>query len=92
MHDMQYNGCMQTTLRIDDALYREAKAEAARSGITVTQFIEEALRLRLESGGPEHLRERESIRRRDELMEGLLRATAHFRVGPKPSREEMHER
>ena len=38
---------MQTTLRIDDALYREAKAEAARQGVTMTRFIEEALELRL---------------------------------------------
>ncbi|WP_299430419.1 toxin-antitoxin system HicB family antitoxin [uncultured Meiothermus sp.] len=39
---------MQTTLRINDALYRKAKAEAARQGITLTQFLEEALRLRLQ--------------------------------------------
>ncbi len=38
---------MQTTLRIDDHLYREAKAEAARQGVTMTRFIEEALELRL---------------------------------------------
>lgn len=38
---------MQTTLRIDDKLYREAKAEAARQGKTITRFIEEALELRL---------------------------------------------
>jgi hypothetical protein len=38
---------MQTTLRIDDELYRKAKAEAARQGITLTRFIEEGLRLRL---------------------------------------------
>ncbi|RIH84972.1 toxin-antitoxin system HicB family antitoxin [Calidithermus roseus] len=39
---------MQTTLRINDELYRKAKAEAARQGITLTQFLEEALRLRLQ--------------------------------------------
>ena len=39
---------MQTTLRVDERLYREAKAEAARQGKTMTRFIEEALRLRLE--------------------------------------------
>lgn len=39
---------MQTTLRIDDRLYREAKAEAARQGVTLTRFLEEGLRLRLE--------------------------------------------
>ncbi len=38
---------MQTTLRIADEVYRQAKAEAAREGITLTRFIEEALALRL---------------------------------------------
>ena len=38
---------MQTTLRIRDDLYREAKAEAAREGITLTRYIESALSLRL---------------------------------------------
>lgn len=38
---------MQTTLRIESSIYREAKAEAAREGLTITRFIEEALRLRL---------------------------------------------
>jgi len=41
---------MQTTLRIDDELYREAKAEAARQGVTLTRFLEEGLRLRLQKG------------------------------------------
>lgn len=39
---------MQTTLRLNDVLYREAKTEAVREGITITNFIEDALRLRLE--------------------------------------------
>jgi hypothetical protein len=43
---------MQTTLRIDDHLYREAKAEAARSGLSLTRFLEEGLRLRLEKKMP----------------------------------------
>jgi hypothetical protein len=38
---------MQTTLRLDDQLYREAKAEAAREGLTLTRFLEEGIRLRL---------------------------------------------
>ena len=41
---------MQTTLRIDDQLYREAKAAAAREGVTITRFIEESLKLRLHRG------------------------------------------
>lgn len=44
---------MQTTLRIDDRLYREAKAEAARTGMSLTRFLEEGLRLRLEKKLPE---------------------------------------
>jgi hypothetical protein len=42
---------MQTTLRIDDELYRKAKSEAARQGVTITRYIEEALKLRLRQGG-----------------------------------------
>lgn len=38
---------MATTLRINEAIFREAKAEAARSGITLTRFIEDSLRQRL---------------------------------------------
>lgn len=43
---------MQTTLRVDDRLYREAKAAAARAGVSLTRFIEEGLRLRLEKQMP----------------------------------------
>lgn len=38
---------MQTTLQIDDAIYREAIAAAERKGVTLMEFIEEALRLML---------------------------------------------
>jgi hypothetical protein len=40
---------MSKTLRIADALYLEAKAEAARTGISLTRFIEDSLRQRLET-------------------------------------------
>ncbi len=83
---------MQTTLRIRDDIYRQAKAEAARVGLTLTRFIEEALRARIERGTPADSQRQTEIEERDRLMESLLRATAHFRVGPKPTREEMHER
>ena len=47
---------MRTTIRLDDALFREANQEAVRSGMTLTEFIEEALRERLartaDTGGP----------------------------------------
>ena len=47
---------MQTTLRVDDGLYREVKAQAVRDGVTVTQFLEEGLRLRLRKGSPKSRR------------------------------------
>lgn len=83
---------MQTTLRIEDTLYRQAKAEAARLGITLTKFIEEALRERIVHRDAMDPERKEEIEERDRLMESLLRATAHFRIGPRPTREEMNER
>jgi hypothetical protein len=41
---------MRTTVRLDDALLRQVKAEAARRGETVTALIERGLRLILSSG------------------------------------------
>ncbi len=38
---------MRTTVRIDDALYRKVKLEAARSGRTIGKVIEDALRAAL---------------------------------------------
>jgi hypothetical protein len=38
---------MQTTLRLDDDLYRRAKAEAASEGISLTRLVEDALREKL---------------------------------------------
>lgn len=35
---------MRTTIRIDDELYREVKARAARSGRTVASVLEDAVR------------------------------------------------
>lgn len=83
---------VQTTLRIDDQLYRDAKAEAARLGVTLTRFIEDALRERIaHRKGTEALFQAE-IAERQKLMESLLQATAHFRVGGRPTREEMNAR
>jgi hypothetical protein len=83
---------MQTTLRIDGATYREAKAEAARLGLTVTRFIEDALRGHVASSRREGASRQSEIEERNRVMESLLRRTAHFRVGRKPRREEMNER
>ncbi|MGH2539917.1 MAG: YlcI/YnfO family protein [Actinomycetota bacterium] len=40
---------MRTTIRIDDSLYRAAKAQAARSGRSVSDLIEDAVREALQS-------------------------------------------
>ena len=34
---------MRTTLRLDDELYRRAKAAAAEQGVSLTQLVEEAI-------------------------------------------------
>lgn len=82
---------MQTTLRIDDATYRAAKAEAARLGITITRFIEDSLRHRLANLQPADAVPPE-VEERNKLMEALLLRTAKFRRGPKSTRDEMNER
>lgn len=49
--------CMRTTIRLDDSLFAEVKAEAARTGRTMTEVIEDALReslARRRSGGERH--------------------------------------
>jgi len=81
---------VQTTLRIQDDVYRAAKAQAAIQGETLTRFIEEALRERIARAAATPLSAEASERNR--LMEALLRRTAHFRVGRKPTREEMNAR
>ncbi len=81
---------MQTTLRIDDEIYRAAKATAAAQGETLTRFIEESLRERIAraAAGPMS----GGLRERDALMEAMLGRTSHFRIGSKPTREEINER
>src|SRR5688572_2608689 len=39
--------CMRTTVDLDDFLLREAKVVARQNGVTLTSFIEDALRERL---------------------------------------------
>ena len=85
---------MQTTLRINDKVYREAKAEAeaARRGMTITRFIEEALsRLLADFRNASHIPRHEANERK-EIMRSLLKSTAHFRVGNRPTRQEMNAR
>ena len=83
---------MQTTLRIDDKVYREAKAEAARRGMTITRFIEEALSRLLTDFRDASNIPRHETNERKEIMHSLLKSTAHFRVGNRPTRQEMNAR
>jgi hypothetical protein len=82
---------MQTTLRIDERIYRAAKAEAARLGVTITRFIEDSLRQRIASAESGNALPPE-VEERNKLMEALLLRTAGFLRGSKPSRNEMNER
>jgi hypothetical protein len=43
---------MQTTSKLDDELYRRAKAQAATLGISLTRFLEDAIREHLETPAP----------------------------------------
>lgn len=83
---------VQTTLRIDDDIFRQAKAEAAKAGVTLTKFIEQALVEKAKSASAPLQKRSAEIDERNRLMEALLRRTAHFRVGRKPTREEMNAR
>ena len=49
---------MRTTLRLDDELYRQAKARAAALGISLTKFLEDAIRERLHAPLPAPRRKR----------------------------------
>ncbi len=83
---------MQTTLRLNDQVYRDAKAEAARLGVTLTQFIEDALEERIRHARNGLNGATDPVAERNRIMEDLLLATAHFRVGQRPTRDEMNER
>jgi hypothetical protein len=47
---------VQTTLRLDDHLYRQAKARAASQGLSLTRLLEDALREHLQSPEPQDSR------------------------------------
>lgn len=49
---------MQTTLRLEDELYRQAKARAAALGISLTRFLEDAVREHLAAAAPAPRRRR----------------------------------
>lgn len=43
---------MRTTLRIDDVLFRRLKEKAARSGRTIGELVEDAVRVSLDRPAP----------------------------------------
>ena len=43
---------MRTTLEIPDSVFRQAKAKAAEQGITLRQFVTEAVEQKLREPGP----------------------------------------
>jgi hypothetical protein len=50
---------MQTTLRLEDRIYRRAKARAAEAGLSLTKYVELALEARLDAPAvPTHRRMR----------------------------------
>ena len=49
---------MQTTLRLDDEIFRQAKSQAAARGISLTRFVEEAIREHLAKPAPRPSRRR----------------------------------
>jgi len=49
---------MQTTLRLDDEIFRQAKSQAAARGISLTRLVEEAIREHLAKPASRPSRER----------------------------------
>jgi hypothetical protein len=76
------------TVSVDDEAYHAARVEAARRRTSVSALVRRFLS-ELPNGA---LRADPEVAERNRLMEALLKRTAHFRVGRKPSREEMHAR
>jgi hypothetical protein len=89
---------MQTTLQIDDAIYRKAKAVAERKGVTLMEFIEEALRLMLSRAALKtgEMTEEESGLQREEFARLLDELDAKpLKDGPSVgslNREELYQR
>ena len=52
---------MRTTIRLDDALLKRAKREAARRHITLTALIEQGLRLAMSRPAPWHAAKKVSL-------------------------------
>ena len=87
------------TVSVGEEVYHAARVEAARRRKSLSALVREFLaglqpENQTRGGRPEgkaSVRDPE-IEERNRLMESLLRRTAHFRVGRKPTREEINER
>lgn len=76
------------TVAIEEEVYRKARVLAAESGTSVSALVRDHLR---EITG-EKARLREDLAETNRLMEALPQQTAGFRIGSRPTREEMNER
>ncbi|MEW6302977.1 MAG: DUF6364 family protein [Verrucomicrobiota bacterium] len=76
------------TLSVDDGVYRKARIAAAERGTSVSGLVRDYL----EKLTHQDSRRKQGVAERNQLMEALLQQTAHFRIGAKPTREEMNER
>jgi hypothetical protein len=76
------------TIALDEEVYRKACLAAEQKGTSVPDLIAGLLRdYSQESGELERIAEV-----RSNLMTKLLNSSRGFGVGPRPTREEMHER
>jgi hypothetical protein len=69
---------MQTTLRLNDEIYRQAKMRAAALGISLTRFLEEAIQQHLAAPAPTPRRRRLRLpvsSARDGLLPGFSSLT-----------------
>ena len=75
---------MKTTLNLNDQVLRQAKSRAAREGITLSRFVEDAVRARLAAvrDGKTPFRMRLITVKGDRLL-----LSFHLRVAPARSRE-----
>ncbi len=81
---------MQTTLRINTEICQLAGLEAARRGVGVDRFIEDLIRASI-SQSPLAEVGQAAVEERNQLMDALLKRTAHFRAGDRVKREELYE-
>lgn len=87
------------TVSVGEEVYHAARVEAARRRKSLSALVRDylsGLQAEDETKGGGRAGKASAhnaeIEERNRLMESLLRRAAHFRVGPKATREEMNER